>query len=300
MNKQVQTTVKFREELISQLENKDDQLNVEEVRKLISLAISKHLRLFDNYIEDAVSIPLSLNKSDWHSPKYYKDQWYSLKENFSEKRVYHMLEVYSYSSKLGISGFSDISNSNSVKEASSMKHSVDLSYYVPEATLARVASEKNIELVRSSLINELSNSRYDDEEVTKALCWVTSKVPNLFAAYEETTLAKGLNADSSQWTSDYYHRHASYIDFNFSLERFEHLIAVRNELRRQGVKGFQRIIVEKPQSRQNSSAGQSASPKPSSSRTNAPESEQKKMPLPLIIGGALAALAAIIFSLIKG
>lgn len=181
-----------------------------------------------------------------------------------------------------------------------MKHSVDLTNYVPEATLARVTAEQNIEFVRSSLINELSNSRYDDNEVTKALYWAISKVPNLFAAYEETTLSKGLNTDPTQWTEEYYFLHSSYIDFNFSQERFEHLIAVRNELRRQGVKGFQRIIVEKPKSRQDSSAGQSASPKQSSSQTNPPENEQKKRPLPLIIGGALAALAAIIFSLIKG
>nr|WP_019367514.1 hypothetical protein [Pseudomonas luteola] len=62
--------------------------------------------------------------------------------------------------------------------------------------------------------------------------------PELLETFKPDTGKNALNLDTISWSAEYFSRHVLLAETNFARERIEHLLAVREHLRKLGVKGF--------------------------------------------------------------
>lgn len=102
--------------------------------------------------------------------------------------------------------------------------------YTPDTTLQTALRTQDLTLAREMLQVILDDNSAPDNDVQYAFDWAVSQNPFLLEPFD--TNFDPLNVDPIQWTTEYYFRQKVWTSKNFSRERFEHLIVVRNHFRR--------------------------------------------------------------------
>lgn len=108
--------------------------------------------------------------------------------------------------------------------------------YQPSAWLQEQQARGKARYALPTLFND---NTLPDEEARQAVRWCYERNA---ADFEETDREfSPIVLDITQWTEDYFFQQKSALNLNFSLERFEHLVDVRDHLRKTGNPRFQRI-----------------------------------------------------------
>lgn len=117
--------------------------------------------------------------------------------------------------------------------------------YIPSNWIQKMQAKGD---ARYSLPTLFNNHNIDDEEARLAARWCYDKNPNDFD--ETDSELSPINKEQSDWNEKYFFHQLAVLDVNFSLERFEHTVDIRNYLRKQGHPKFQRIVKKlQPQGR---------------------------------------------------
>lgn len=290
MDDKAQARSDFRKILLEQLTQ--NEVDGRAIRQLIAASAPQLPELFEDYQVTAILDAIEPDTLDW-SAGYFDRQRKFAQSNFSEIRIRHLIDVREFLIQNGIAGFAKAPPAVSSYGNQTMHTQANTTSYVPGENLAKMVQQGNPSLVRSALINELENNRLEETEISRALEWAAAKIADVFVPYEEHSLAGKMNQVPASWDADYYDLQTSYINSNFSRQRFEHLITVRNTLRQRGVKGFERIVIKKPQSQPSQMAASLASARPVDTA-----SQPGFLRFALMAGGALAVLAALVISLL--
>ena len=166
----------------------------------------------------------------------------------------------------------------------------------------------------------------DLEEVFKSIWYVHQYKPSVFEQAEESAFVQDMDKNEANWNVDYFNQQQVYLNKNFSLARLLHLANVRETLMKKGDSNFQQIVVEKAQEQvrveprqQTSTTSSSSSSRSSTTRQESLEQEQRRYDQPcqeapkhnepehdngfiktvVMIGGAVLALAAVLFAVFK-
>lgn len=261
----------------------------QETTNILRNLINESEREIPSFFEDNKQISDKEKETDrisWSS-NYFDNQWARAKENFSRRRIDHLLEIRDHLRDEAIKGFvTDQTNS-----ADTMT-----SNYEPSENLKMFIEEGNLLTIRTALRMELDNNNLSASELTNALNWAKGNVKDLIEPFSEKSFARGMDSDQENWGVDYYGNQVVYLKTNFSSERFLHLVEVRELLRQQGAEGF--ITTEEhPETdiNQATHAESKSSNKPDNpSYTGQSTSFRKAM----TIGGAVALLAVLLITLI--
>ena len=202
----------------------------------------------------------------------------------------------------------------------------DLLNFKPSEKLTNFLSEGNLSKIRTYLMSMLNNRRMDLEEVFKSIWYVHQYKPSVFEQAEESAFVQDMDKNETNWNVDYFNQQQVYLNKNFSLARLLHLANVRETLMKKGDSNFQQIVVKKaqeqpsvkPSQRVNTTSNSSASrlyadrqaPKKEEQpryeqshqetpRHNEPEDDNGFIKTVVMIGGAVLALAAVLFAIFK-
>ncbi|WP_230382848.1 hypothetical protein [Pseudomonas putida] len=107
-------------------------------------------------------------------------------------------------------------------------------------------------LARKQYLSSLNDPEASSELLADLLAQAVQQSPELIVAFQPGSGKDALDPDSISWDDKYFSRHLLLAEHNFARERIEHLLAVREHLRRLGVKGF--VPTGKPSSSQTQSA----------------------------------------------
>lgn len=263
--------------------------------------------LFDTHQEDGACEAINPDTIDWNR-NYFTLQSWSLERNFSLARAQHLIAVSQWLTEQQHDGFLPSPAAHKDNGNKNMNNNETTSFTPGQSMIAALESG-SLNRLRSALVAELDNNRLNGQTVRQAMKWAESQVTGLFADYEENTLALGFEADTSKWDVDYYNLQSAYLVMNFSRERFEHLMSIYQVLRDRAVSGFvhQPEASPRPASSPTSSAPRPASSPASSasrSQTSAPTAPVRQsgstsaLSVAVLAGGAIAALALLIFALL--
>lgn len=294
MEDKAQIRHSFRQILLEQLAH--NKLNANDLRQLVASGALECPDLFDDYQVSAIVDAIEPGQLDWNVG-YFDRQRKMAQLNFSQKRIMHLIDVREYFFDNGFAGFTKAPAAGSSYGTQTMKTAAYSADFTPGENLAKMVQQGTVSLVRSALINELENNRLEDAEIERAVAWTLARINDLFVGYEENALAGQMINDPAQWGADYYDLQTSYVNSNFSAARFEHLITVRNALRQRGVKGFERIIINKVAPQPQSSSRPQSLSRPHADASSAP-ARSGFLRVALMAGGALAVLAALVISLL--
>ncbi|ELX2276442.1 MULTISPECIES: hypothetical protein [Yersinia] len=251
--------------------------------------------LFDTHREDSACEPINIDTIDWDRD-YFALQSRSLEHNFSLQRARHLIALSQWLTEHQHDGFLTASASHNDNGNKNMTNN-ETRPFTPSQSLVTALESGSINRLRSALVAELENNRLDGQTVRQSMKWAESHVNGLFADYEESTLALGFEADKTKWDTDYYFLQSAYLNMNFARERFEHLMNIYQVLRDHAVSGF----IHQPKAAQphTHSLGTSA-PRSQTPVTTTParQSGSSAVRVAMLAGGAIAALALLIFALL--
>ena len=114
-------------------------------------------------------------------------------------------------------------------------------------------------MARKSFLDALNDPQADTSLLQEMARTLKTGSPDLFVAYAAGDNLDPIATTADQWNEQYFSQQKKLAERNFSLERVEHLIQVRDRFRRDGRKGF----VAKPQAAAARSSGASAAYAPS-------------------------------------
>ena len=255
--------------------------------------------LFVSDVDEVFEIIIQ-DKTRWtHS--YFSKQKKQAELNFSRERVEHLIDARDFFRQRGDKGFAPKATPSSppVKQE-------DISGFTPSNSLRAFVEEGVLSTVRASLRMEMIDRRMESHVVRQALVWAKTRVPNLCEVYVENAFSREMDQDRSHWNKEYFFTQEVYLSTVFSEERFLHMVDVREHLSQQGVEGFVVVAAQTSKTKSNPSSGStSSSTHTSSSQREQPETSSGDPEQPFVfkvalwIGGAIAALAALILSLRK-
>lgn len=101
-------------------------------------------------------------------------------------------------------------------------------------TLPRDALEK----ARDSLLLSIKDPQVEASLLMDIIDRIDKQTPDLFESFQSNNSMKTSNSDQIEWSSDYFSRQCWLTRENFARERIEHLVQIKDYLRKQGVKGF--------------------------------------------------------------
>lgn len=87
----------------------------------------------------------------------------------------------------------------------------------------------------------IDNNLLTIEELKKSIKYVEKHVDDLWVPYEVSTLSLEINKDRNTWNTKLYNEMAAYASMNFSKERIDNLVQMREYLRQKGEKGFEKV-----------------------------------------------------------
>lgn len=291
---------KTRKEFLSSLKN--PEVSSGQLLDLLELAKQQTPDLLSDYQPgNGKDIPSS-DPIDW-SANYFSRHSLLAEHNFARERIEHLIKVREHLRKQGVKGFLPSPRHPSDPQIGT-HHNIPLNYE-PTAQLKKFVAAGDLLTIRTTLHMELNNNSLNSEDLRGALIWTKARVPDLFDAYSEKAFAHGMESNRKLWDSQYYDKQIVYLKTNFSEERFLHLIEIRELLRQQGVEGFT-PVPPKPRT----STRQASSPVYSEQARNGQSHSSKTSPsqpshhpvikTALIVGGAVAALAILLITLING
>lgn len=91
---------------------------------------------------------------------------------------------------------------------------------------------------RESYLSSLKDPQATSALLLDLLAQAEKQTPELLSGFQPGTGKNALDPDPISWSAEYFSRHILLAEHNFARERIEHLIKVREHLRKQGVKGF--------------------------------------------------------------
>lgn len=238
---------------------------------------------------------------DWNEGAF-EECIHESREVFSERRLMHLLKVRDYLRKIGVAGFKPIPNKiESKKEIMKIQ-------FQPKKNLESCFDEKdfNILKARIALRFEIYDFSNNFDYLMNAVDWAESKDANIFLPHEVSPFYKDVLENEIEWNPRYFDINTEYLGKNFSKERYLHLIKVRQYLCDKGVEGFaqlpQKNTVSSTETQQPKQAGSEVS-KPGSAPHSTPDSHPNSMSsalrTALMIGGAIAALLVLVFSITR-
>ncbi|WP_237140981.1 hypothetical protein [Pseudomonas putida] len=287
---------------------KDPQATYEILRDLLDQAEKQSPELMVTFEPGTEKNALAQDVVNW-SAEYFSRHILLAEHNFSRERIEHLLAVREHLRKIGVKGFVP-TVIPSLPQSSSAENVTQ--NYKPSPTLAKFVDEGDLLTIRTALRMELDDNRLTAADLQAALAWVSAKTSEVLESYSEQSFARGIEADSKLWTSQYYELQVVYLKKNFAKERFLHLIEVRELLRQQGVEGFAPV---QPKPRASASANEAA-PASFRAQTQNSRSQQSQhthqsqnrasnddrnpvFKAALLVGGALAALVVFLVALVK-
>jgi len=183
--------------------------------------------LFEPHVEEDEEMTIETAPLHW-TESYFSRQLWSAKTNFSHERLVHLIQVRELFRQEGRKGFMPTPRETN----QDMPAETDTTY-IPSANLRKFVEEGDVPTLQMALIVELENSRLDARALRSAIAWAKARVPGLFEPFSEKTFTRGLDRDRAQWTQEYYGTQVVFLDTNFSEQRFQHVIEVREYLRQQ-------------------------------------------------------------------
>lgn len=175
-------------------------------------------------------------KAHW-TAQYFFRQVSHAKHNFSGERARHLLLVRAYLEQLGVAGF--------VKQAAMTPLAKDeasaavvVAAFSPSPSLVRALGTGDAGIIRSALVLELADARLSGAYLQAAMALAADQHSPVFLPFEEGRFKGPLNGDRDAWSAQYHDNQIVFLDANFSIERFLHVVDVRDHLRTQGVTGF--------------------------------------------------------------
>ena len=175
-------------------------------------------------------------KAHW-TAKYFFLQVSHARRNFSTERAQHLLQVRAHLEQLGAAGFvkqEDITPL-AIDEASAATVAAAFS---PSPSLARALGTNDAGIIRSALVLELADARLSGAYLQAAMACAADQNAAVFVPFEEGRFKAPLDGDRGTWSAQYHDDQIVFLDANFSIERFLHVVDVRDHLRTQFVKGF--------------------------------------------------------------
>ena len=256
----------------------------------------KHPTALDPYMADASYEAINEDMENWDARYFSKQREYA-KRNFSLQRLQHLLQVRERFRKQRRQGFAPPSQSTKPLALSNAG-----APYTPSDLLRECVEERKLVSVRNALIMELNNNRLESNTLRSALTWAQSRIPDLCEPYAEKAFARGMSMDRTTWDKTYYMSQEVYLDFSFTQERYLHMIEVRAHLRQQRVKGFEAVTSIKTAPSLQATEAPTPKERPTSQGKNPPTRPHTAEMHPLLktallIGGAIAALAMLLFTL---
>lgn len=104
-----------------------------------------------------------------------------------------------------------------------------------------------IDKIRKKFLEALKDARYETEYLRQTLETAAAESPELLQPHENEDAATPIDPKRTNWTPDHFNRHRVLAERNFSRERVNHLMEVRNFLRERGEKGFAPTTKPTPQ-----------------------------------------------------
>lgn len=247
------------------------------------------------FVHDGASAPedISQDKTFWDHT-YFSKQKKQAEMNFSRLRVEHLLEVRDFFRKRRDKGFAPpprvvIQPTNTQAQVPG---------YTPSSHLKKFVEEGHLSTIRGALRGDLIDRRLSSDVIRQSLIWVKARVPNLYEPYQEKAFSRGIDTDRNQWNQDYFFTQEEYLEAIFSEERLLHMVNVREHLRQQGVEGFAAIPIQASKTPHNTSPTPSETAPSPSANTSKPVMHPQRpftLSVALGIGGAIAALATLLF-----
>lgn len=284
--------------------------------KLLRPLCKEKPEFLEAYKADDKADAISQNKNEWILSGYFDRHCRFLEQNFSKLRIEHLITVKSYLIEYGIAGFSKpdtptYSDHQSAKSEENQMNNpfsnVDLSNFVPTRSLQSSISGGDIIEIRMALFMEMNNHRLSTHSIRQMFAYAVKHKSNLFVAFEINGYARELKTgDQSQWNAKYYALQEVYASSNFSYQRIEHMLEVRQHvfnIPKHEQKPQRSNPERQPQtSKQHRSVSQysNSSPGQRTPRKANPntQSDHDSLKAIILIGGVLAAVAAFILTLL--
>lgn len=154
--------------------------------------------------------------------------------------------------------------------------------YTPDPWLKKHIDDNDVSGLPYALLTLLRENDLADDEVFHAANWCHQMMPE---AFQPTSTDIPLPESAKElWTEDYYLTQISFANRNFSLERFLHLVEVRNHLRAQGNELVRRIERNEESSPSKNSEIPSGNPQSSRAHSSKNKSIRKLLLLAAFIG----------------
>lgn len=279
-------------------------MNMQASRQLLETFLrdtqTNHPQVIESLAPFGPQDQLDPNPLNWNADYFYAQKSRAA-INFSIERLQHLLTVREHLQRKGVNGF--VPTTCQPATAPQPAHAMH-SNYLPSDNLRNFVAEGDLPTIRTALRLELNDNRLTAADLRAALAWTQHRVSGLLDAYADKAFARGMDTDPQGWTSQYYELQVVYLKTNFAEERFLHLIEVRERLRQQGVEGF---VARPPQPRtqhpnpagsQRSASAQSDGAQAGRQTEPPLSAEHPAVKTALLIGGAVAALAALLIALI--
>lgn len=190
---------------------------------------------------------IELIRSRW-TVEHFRRQVDAAKRNFSLERAKHILAVRKRLREVGVEGFTPLQSLSPNKASDTSAVAGGVENFTPTPNLTKAVTAGNVGLIRSALALEIADMRLPESYLQGAMAWVATEVEGVFVPYEEGRFKGAMNELSkdeslmdqskASWTVEYHDVQVEFLDANFSIERFLHVIMVREHLRTSGVKGF--------------------------------------------------------------
>jgi hypothetical protein len=271
----------FREQFFATC--RDTSVETEQLRATLAMAAETHPALFAVH-ENA----RYLDKPEYQWDQGFFEQCLSeARDNFSRPRLEHLLAVRECLRRVKAKGFAP-----SIKDLAQEVDPLNSSFH-PKNNLKKTLENKGVDLMlaRHALRFEIYDASNGTEYLLNAVEWAEAKVPDIFEPYKVCMFNEAISENEQDWVSGYFDLQTEYLSGNFSKERFLHVIKVRQYLRDKGTEGF--LPVRHP----DLLAGESARD-PGTASADAPHPNlPPALRTALMIGGAIAALLALLFSI---
>jgi len=175
-------------------------------------------------------------KARWTS-QYFFRQVSHARHNFSAKRAEHLLQVRTHLQQVGAAGFVKQEGITPLAKDEVGAATV-AGEFSPSPSLARALETDDVGIIRSALVLELADARLNGAYLQAAMALAADQQALVFVPFEEGRFMAPLNGDRAAWSAHYHDDQVVFLDANFSIKRFLHVVDVREHLRLQGAAGF--------------------------------------------------------------
>ncbi|PMH44656.1 hypothetical protein BCU68_12475 [Vibrio sp. 10N.286.49.B3] len=273
---------------------KSNEYAPELIMNTIQEVFKKTPDIFECYkVNDSVEEIINIQE-EWVLPGYFDKHCRFLEQNFSQERVEHLIKVKSHLIEFGVLGFSSSSvqyDNDCQQEEMNMNNpfsQVNISGFKPTPSFQKSLSSGDVTQIRMALFMEMNDHRLSTQNIKQTIAYTIKSKPNLFVSYEQNCYAKEMSNNKASWDAKYYAFQEVYASSNFSHERIQHMLDVR-----ESVFSIPKVDVNrvKPQPAQQH-------PKAASRTKKTKHTENDNLKALAVLGGAIAAIAIIILALV--